>query len=226
MIKMNNTDLVWVMSRLPRDVQDVLNAPVYRGVMLGGGFIRETIAGNPVKDIDLFVPHKEMACDIANHLKAGRAGESRVHITDNAVTLLTQGRIPVQIITRWVFDSPEALLESFDFTVCRAVISNVGGVISGTVDNNFYCDLAARRLVYTYPNREEAPGGSMMRVRKFLSRGYNIQPQSLAGVISRIAGGVKNFESIDEKERSFVIAGLLSEVDPLCVVDGIEFRED
>jgi len=59
----------------------------------------------------------------------------------------------------------------------------------------------------------------MLRVRKFLKRGYNIQVLALAGVMSRVYQAVKD-ESGVEVEK--VIAGLLREVDPLVVSDDIE----
>lgn len=61
-----------------------------------------------------------------------------------------------------------------------------------------------------------------MRVRKFLGRGYNIQATSLGAVVSRVVSKVTNIDSLTEHRRGEVIAGLLHEVDPLLVVDGLE----
>ena len=93
------------------------------------------------------------------------------------------------------------------------------------MSNGFYPDLAAHRLVYTFPKREEAVGGSILRVRKFLQRGYNIQAWSLAGVISRLLIAVEKDSILaknGEQGLTKVITGLLREVDPLVVVDGVE----
>ena len=86
------------------------------------------------------------------------------------------------------------------------------------VSPSFYPDLAAKRLVYTSPCRDEAPGGSFLRVRKFLSRGYNIQVLSLAGVLARIFLAVRDKSGVEPRA---VIAGILREVDPLVVCDDL-----
>ena len=111
--------------------------------------------------------------------------------------------------------------------MCQAVIwfDDSDKIWKSCVSDTFYSDLAAHRLVYTFPKREEAAGGSILRVRKFLQRGYNIQAWSLAGVISRLLIAVEK-DSILAKEGELglakVITGLLREVDPLVVIDGVE----
>lgn len=223
MAKLTDTDLRFVLVRVPKDVRELLQK---RAFFLGGGFIRETIAGGDVKDIDLFGPSKEALESAAKEFAEQR--RAKLHKTDNAITLLAKGRTVVQWITRWVFDDPEKLLHSFDFTVCQAVIwwDNGAGVWRSLCSDGFYPDLAAKRLVYTSPVREEEAGGSMMRVRKFLMRGYNIQAASLGAVIGRLVARVRNIEDLDEEMRARVIGGLLQEVDPMLVVDGLDFVDE
>jgi hypothetical protein len=191
-------------------------------LILGGGFIRETIAGEKPNDIDLFGPSYEVLERASQRLEADREG-SRKHITLNAFTLLSPPRMPVQFITRWKFDKLADVANSFDFTCCMAAIEcGANNEWRSVCHDDFYADVAGKRLVYTFPDREEAAGGSMMRVRKFLARGYNIQAESLAGVIARVAGGVKGFDDLSEEARAFALKGLLHEVDPLLVVDGLD----
>lgn len=220
-------DLQFVVRRLPKDVRNLMQTlPIF----VAGGFIRETIAGGEVKDIDLFGSSKDALLGFSEVLAGQR--QVKAHRTDNAITVLCPPRLPVQFITRWVFDRPTPLVESFDFTVCQAVIWYDRSLCTwrSEIGEGFYPDLAARRLVYTFPVREEEAGGSMMRVRKFLGRGYNIQASSLAGVIARVALKVRMDElpkfddtpAGKEKAMAFAIAGLLHEVDPLLVVDGLE----
>jgi len=221
---LTETDLRFVVSRIPKDIREVM---IKNQLFLGGGFIRETISGGKVNDIDLFSESKEALETIAKYLSIAREG-SRVHTTDNAITLLSYPRLPVQFITRWLFTSADDLVNSFDFTVCQAGIyyDRSTGKWASVVHDSFYADLAAKRLTYTFPEREEEAGGSMLRVLKFIARGYNIQPNSLAGVIARVAlkvdyallgkGGIDN----NEKGVAQVISGLLREVDPMNVIDG------
>lgn len=272
MRELSKSDLNFVLARCPRDVlallrqhsqrfervekpKESLLEPVNENVLyLAGGFIRATIAGERVSDIDLFGANPGFLLTQAKELAYNRRGKH--HISKNAITIMAPPRIPVQFITRWLFNDPTKLIASFDFTVCQAVIwaekhevaklmpvaKDGDGtpkeyvekiVFRSMVSDEFYQDLAARRLVYTFPVRNEEAGGSFMRVIKFVRKGYNVQAPSLAGVIARIANAV-NTESWKwlqgsaeyEKQMAFVVTGLLREVDPLTVIDGVDFVDE
>lgn len=221
MSQLTQGDLQFAVSRIPRDVRDLMvKHPLY----VGGGFVRETIAGGSVKDVDLFGASVEMLETVAGYITVLR--EARLHRSPNALTVLKPPRIPLQFITRWTFSTPEELVSSFDFTVCQAVVWFQNSRWHSAIHPSFYADLAARRLVYTAPVREEAAGGSMLRVRKFLQRGYNIQAQSLAGVIARLALASNKTGAATEGEIANAITGLLHEVDPILVVDGLDMIDE
>ena len=224
-MELTKEDLRLVVSRLPKDV--VMLMKTYP-LVLGGGFIRSTISGEKVSDVDLFGRSEDVLRLASLELATGRRG--RVHTTLNAHTVLTQSRMPVQFITRWLFDGCESLVKSFDFTVCQAAVAYkmVDGVMRwvSCCSEAFYPDLAAKRLVYTFPVRVEDAGGSLLRMRKFLSRGYTIQAPSMAGVIARLINSIDFGKAATEKDRALVISGLLREVDPLTVVDGIDFVDE
>lgn len=214
-------DLNHVVRSLPEDVRELLiEAP---GRYLAGGFIRSIIAGEPVQDIDLFtdsVPHcHSLAVKLADERKL------KPHETENAFTIAARGRIPVQVIQRWVYDSADDLCDSFDFSIARAVIwhSNTR-VWHSLCDEHYYADLAARRLRYMAPVRNEDAGGSFLRMQKFLRRGYKISPEEPAKVVNRLMRGVRpGFDEMDDEMRSKVVAGILREVDPLNIVDGVPY---
>jgi len=229
-------DLRFVVSRIPRDVREMM---IKYNLTIAGGFIRSTIAGEKPSDIDLFGETVEMLDNAANWIAANR--RARIHKTDNAITILTPSRIPLQLITRWLYKEIGPLVESFDFTIAQAAIGVIvnedGKSVSWTsfISDSFYPDLAARRLVYTFPVRNEDAGGSLLRVRKFLSKGYTIQAPALAGTIARLISRLKWDESfnyhmknnmIDEVWLSQVITGLLREVDPLTIIDGIDIIDE
>lgn len=218
-------DIHNVVARLPKDVRRLLlNDPT---LFLAGGFIRETIANSgDARDIDLFGSSREHLLLKHNDLKEKReklGQHTRTIFTDNAFTLLSPPRMPVQFITRWTYTDALQLIRELDFTVCQAAIWYTGSMWMGVCSLDFYRDLAARRLVYTYPVRVEEAGGSLLRVIKFIKRGYSIQMESLAGVIARLMGKV-DFQRTghDEQRIAFVVKGLLREVDPLSVVDGFD----
>ena len=231
MNKLKDTDLVHILSRTPKDVLDMMKENT---LYIGGGFIREMIAGNDIQDIDLFGDSFDELRGLAEGLTKGR--EARKHVTDNAITVLAPPRLPVQFITRWLYGTPGDLVKSFDFTVCQAIVwyDKDGEKWESMIHDDFYSDLAANRLVYTNPVREEEAGGSMMRVLKFLRRGYNIQPKSLADVMGRMYMKVDTdyIRYVPERDGarenwvSKIVEGMLREVDPLNVVDGMDFVDD
>jgi hypothetical protein len=242
MMQLSPSDLNFVLSRCPKDVRKLLTDNP-GSLFLAGGFIRATIAGEKVSDIDLFGKSADDLLRIAKDLTLDRKG--RYFKTDNAITVLAPPRIPVQFITRWLFNDPAACIASFDYTVCQAVIwaekvevnsieTDENGVNKKTsrilfhsaISDHFYQDLAARRLVYTFPKRDEEAGGSFMRMVKFIKKGYNIQAPSMGGIIARIAMNVDQKAWSDERWMAQVISGLLRQVDPLLIVDGIDFIDE
>jgi len=242
--QLNNRDLNRVLRNLPKDVRDMLKENP--GMLVGGGFIRAIVCGEKPSDIDCFGSSQEQLKAAALKLQLGRYC-SKLHETKNAIRIFAPPRFPVQFITRWLFSKPEDALASFDFTIAMSLIwwdadkDNIGGVElpdtlgpskgwCSATHPDFYADLAAKRLVYTHPQRNEDAGGSLMRVRKFLERGYNIQAQSLAGAVARLVLGVSedrlkgalHEDESYEKTWTRVLTALLREVDPLLIVDGVD----
>lgn len=227
MNKLTDNDLRFVAQRLPKDVRGILSKHAEK-VFVGGGFIRATIAGEEVSDIDIFADTKERLELIAKDLHESRPG-SKLHRTANAITLITPDRLPVQFITRWLFPDAASCVASFDFTVCQAVIWREGyqsnALWASSIGENFYIDLAGRRLVYTNPVREEEAGGSMLRVIKYVRRGYTIQPTSLGDVMARVFAGIDPSRTCG-RGTGVIVAGLLRDVDPLLVIDVFDVVDD
>jgi len=226
---------------------------------MAGGFIRANIAGEEPSDIDILGNNKLMLENAALKLAEKRGG--RTHKTDNALTVIAPPRKVVQMITRWIYDDPEQLIKEFDFTIVQAVIwwepnkewvegsDDPKGEWRSMCSEHFYPDLAAKRLVYTCPDRHEDAGGSMLRVLKYVKRGYSIQPPSLARVVSRLISalnfkppgeaaftykqwikrGVDTGEKgqfINESWSSPLILSLLREVDPNLIIDGFDTSDE
>lgn len=219
------TDKRYVVTRLPRDVRELVTSYAGR-LFVGGGFVRATIAGNETpSDIDLFGTTDAVIESAVEALLLARP-DAKIHRTKNAITVITPNRMAVQFITRWKFDRAPALVASFDFTVCQAAVWRSGTLSNSEwrscIGSSFYRDLAGRRLVYTSPVREEEAGGSMLRVVKYLKRGYSIQVTSLGAVMARCTAGIGG----NEYMRGLAIAGRLREVDPLLVVDGLDVIDE
>jgi hypothetical protein len=241
---LNQFDLFFIRNRLPRDVRDLLIAYGESAVtadltlpaklFLAGGFIRSVIAKEEINDVDLFASNKVVAHGVANEL--ADKFKSRVYSTDNAYTVRAKP-FTLQVIHRWTFPSPEECVKSFDYTIARAAVwasasvdahGNTSHTWASACDPSYYEDLAARRLVYRSPVREEAAGGSLLRLLKFYRRGYTAPLDTIAAVMSRmavkidhkaiLAGAVSNGTS-EEKQIEKVLLGLLHEVDPNSVTN-------
>lgn len=217
-MKLDRNDLNMVIRRLPKELTELLKEKAWSNkIYFGGGFIRGVVANEKINDIDLFVSNKEDAFLFSGLLSKQRNGLD-IHKTENALTI--KSKIPIQIITRWLFEKPEDVALSFDFTVCCAVVWHDGQKWDSFIDERFYIDLASKRLVYRSPQRNEDAGGSMLRVLKYYQRGYRIPLDSLGSVISRLNTGV-NHDAVKaicdgdfEGSYAKVITGLLREVDP------------
>lgn len=226
MSTLTNYDLSFVLSRVPKDVRDLMK----QGAMLGGGFVRATLTGEKPNDIDLFGESQTRLESWAKDLTLSR--RARLHTTDNAYTVLAPPRHPVQFIHRWTFPQAVDMVHSFDFTIAQVGIwfNSHTEKFQSYCHSDFYSDLASRRLVYTAPERNEDAGGSLLRVRKFLRAGYRIDAVSLGRVIARLVMGVDEvneaMKNRGENHLAMVLGGLLREVDPLTVVDGVDLVDE
>lgn len=198
--------------RLPSYVLDLMKEKG-ESVVLAGGFIRSVIAKEKASDIDLFVKTLGDAQEFATALKENLAHDGKLASTwetENAVSVAIEGRAAVQFIFRWSYESPDKVIDSFDFTIAKAAIW-YSGEWRNCCDDAFYEDLAARRVVYLDPPQNLQPGGSLLRLLKFSRRGYNIPLNSLALLISRLLLFTNTGQSTDLTER---VMYFLREVDP------------
>lgn len=225
-------DLQWALQRTPVPVLELMKRRGTR-LLAAGGFLRSIIVNEKINDIDLFSPTQEEAYSAAQEL----AGEDKIYITDNAYSVRLKRGMLAQFIHRWTFEKPEDMLNSFDFTIaCGAFwydpgMSNFADIKEGygwqsMIDDRFYADLAAKRLIYRSPTRNEDAGGSLLRVLKFYQRGYRIPLNSLGAVIARLVNAVDeaqigSFPGNHEQKLAKVLTALLHEVDPAIDPDHI-----
>jgi hypothetical protein len=227
-MELDYNDLRFAIIRLPSNLRAIMQEPEWQNrIFVGGGYLRSIVSGEPISDVDVFVQSTADAELLAYKL----CNEKKdIYKTDNAYTI--KGKVPIQIIYRWVFEKPESVGDSFDFTVCCAVIFHESFLPAkmnslseepkrvvrwrSFCDERFYIDLASKRLVYRNPIRNEDAGGSMLRVLKFYQRGYRIPLDSLGGVIARLIHNldVNRVPLNDEIGVANIITGLLREVDP------------
>jgi hypothetical protein len=225
MPSLQQTDLIYCLTRLPKDLRGVI---IKHGLIIAGGYIRSMIAHEDVSDIDIFGPSVEVLYKAADDLVAERKTTNpdiRKVVTQNAITVFDSAHKPVQFITRWLYNHAIQVHRSFDFSICMAAIQY--GVNTqcwqSVVHDRFYSDLAAKRLFYTNPDRNEDAGGSMLRVMKYVNRGYHIAPESLCMVINRLMKGIDNdtWHKASDYDRVELIRLKLREVDPAVYLPGV-----
>lgn len=208
MRKLHPDDVRRVLHSLPRDVADAMFSRPE--IVLAGGFIRAVIAGEEPADVDLLVSDDTDVSALAELID-----NKAVHHSPNAISL-NRDDILVQIVHRWRFSTAEAAIASLDFTVCQAAIyCDRLGVWQSVCCDSYYEDLAAKRLVYTTPDRDEDAGGSTLRLMKYARKGYYASPETVAAVITRMNAAATDPASPGEMGR------LLREVDPAPVFHNI-----
>lgn len=182
MVELKREDVERVLKALPEQVVRMLRMS---GLFLAGGFIRAIVAGEKPSDIDIFSSSKEEAerwsSILASSLEKGR------HSTPNAITIPHPGGA-IQFITRWLFNTAYEVTNSFDFTIAQALVcyDKVLNKWVGMCSEEFYPNTEKKVLRYTSPMREEDAAGSLLRVNKFLQRGYSISDEDLAKVVARV----------------------------------------
>lgn len=204
---LRDADVKWLLRKMPATLRSYAEL-AERKVFIAGGFIRAVIAGEVVNDVDVFTDSNDSAQKIA---MAIRGGETLV-TTPNAITVRSTAPV-VQIITRWTFTKLSDCIESFDFTIARAGLTFSGGSWGSFCDDNFYSDLAAKRLRYRAPDRMEDEAGSMLRMLKFYGRGYRAPLYDIAAVVARSVKGIEVAASSENARCEFVL-GRLRVIDP------------
>lgn len=221
---LEHDDLQWILRLAPEPLL-LLMKSFPAEVFVAGGFVRAGVSKEDISDIDVFAPTAARADVFA--LKLANGQKDSLHRTMNAITVKGL-RYPIQFVHRWSFSNPLECIESFDFTIaCAAFWYDKGW--QSVREDSFYADLAAKRLVYRRPKRNEDAGGSMLRVLKFYQRGYRIGLDSLGNVIARMTHGadaehMKKLKDADpiiysaalgeEAESGRKYRQLLKEVDP------------
>lgn len=216
MDSLDERDVRRLTAMLPAELRDLMQAT--QGLVIAGGVVRAAVSGEPVSDIDVFAPSADVAVSMATAYQQKFPEKATKKIqTLNAITVLAQHRKAVQFITRWAFVDPRALIGSFDFSVARAAIWRAGNVWASACDPRFYVDLAARRLVFMAP-KDNTAGGTLLRVQKFVRRGYRISAFQIAAVVTNLA---RQAEASDDACHR--MERLIKEVDPRSPEWGDDF---
>ena len=175
-----------VYDSLPSVARDVLAIP---GAVLAGGYIRDFINGTKPSDIDVWMVAKteeevKQVIGMAkpNISKAGYAMTS----SHWAYTFEKSLELNIQIM-KTPKESPQALVEKFDFTCCKFAVW-----MSGVTDLDEYHDpLAieeAREKRLTFCGIED-PSSVLVHISKLHRKGYYIREETLFHILEMYEKG-------------------------------------
>lgn len=174
------------------------------GVTIAGGSVSSALIGNKVAtDVDLFFDGPESFMymyKLLNDPKSINIPELdkalfygyKTNITENVLMGPESRRLrhitfkhddpsilPIHLIKIVWYDSPEAVIDSFDFTLAQFAVSNSKFVYNplGLID------LYQKNLRL---HQHQTPTAILKRLVKYTSKGYNVNHQTLLGIVKYI----------------------------------------
>ena len=135
-------------------------------VVLAGGFIRDTLLGLPVSDLDIFCKSKELAKSLSEV-----DGELGILETSCSFTRIVDG-LKIQYIYSRPFEAALPLIEDFDFTCCGvALVWYFSSWIWYKVDG-FESDASDMKLVFRCAEFNKGNLNALGRAFKFVQKGW------------------------------------------------------
>jgi hypothetical protein len=178
------TDISAALARVPQIVREQLQR---ESVVLAGGCIRDTLAGLPVKDVDVFCHSREQA----ERLAFEAAPLVRQSLFAFSVDL---GGFPVQYIFYKEFKDARDLVQQFDFRACCAGIYFRGteergsyytdARWEGVAVEGFRADCRDRVLRFMSQEKDRDKLTALRRAFGFALKGWTISNEELTGIIT------------------------------------------
>lgn len=132
---------------LTKQLKFIATNPIFNGTVpiIAGGFIRDSITGKPVKDIDCFINQ-----GYKNHLPADLEWtakedykDSPIGITNTTTIKVPEIEYPLNIILTSGHHNLRSLLNKFNFGICRISYDSFSGLY---VTNHFLSDIENKTL--------------------------------------------------------------------------------
>ena len=154
------------------------------GPWLAGGALRRTLAGRPLdSDFDYFFRDAEQLATFAQGLEARglkKVRETEHHVQYKGHLAGAMRDVDVQLIRFRYYDTPCAVIDSFDYTICQFAFDG----LSVTCGDYSLWDLGRRRLVI---NRITYPVSTMRRLLKYTKQGFTACGGCLARILTETA---------------------------------------
>jgi hypothetical protein len=150
---------------------------------VAGGCFIGIVTGSKIKDVDVFAPDPASVID-----EFKLRGYKEAFENDWVKNFKHEGFI-IQVIKKYVYETPQKTIEDFDFTIVSAAYDGK----SFTTRERFYLDVAQRRIVITNLVK---PLNTLKRALKYANRGFVMCPVALSRLAKKI-----NILKIDWEKR-------------------------
>ena len=134
---------------------------------IGGGCLRDFFSGEPltaINDVDIYVTNEQDLQRLLNFFI--ERGGNMVFETDTVIEVVYRNFIFE--LHKFYYASPEIMTTTTDTTISSAFIDIYGTFVHHP---NFFVDLAARRIVFTYLYHLDL---TLSRVQKLNKKGYTM----------------------------------------------------
>lgn len=168
----------------PSYIMDMMEG--YPSAILAGGFCRDTLAGLPPRDIDIFW-----------NKNGGPVPQQ--------LSTLTK-LYPMLQITAKVFNDPEDLISNFDLTCCQLAVWFEDGKWLGLVGSDTLGDIGVRQLNLASPTMWNGSAGTFQRILRLLQRGWTITDSTIYEMLASVYG-VMTIEGVDAMMRGTTYHG-------------------
>ncbi|WP_123032206.1 hypothetical protein [Bacillus sp. TYF-LIM-B05] len=145
-------------------------------VIIAGGAITSLFNNKAINDIDLYFRSDKLACDFLSEY--WQDGIYVASLTKKAA-LFIKGELKVQMIHFRFFTDPKEIFETFDYTVCMGAFDFKTEEF--ILHNDFLKHNSQR--VLRFNSGTAFPIVSLIRVQKYIDKGYTISKSELIRVI-------------------------------------------
>lgn len=183
---LTNLEIDTVLHLLPAAVQAQLQR---ENVVLAGGVIRDTVAGLPVKDIDIFCHSEEQAERLAR--------EVSTFVQHTLFAYSVNLGIPIQYVYYKDFTDARDLVSQFDFRACCAGLywdeafglgANLGSSWRGVAVEGFHADCAERQLRFMSQPKDNGKLTALGRALRLAKKGWTLSTDEAASIIEHWQG--------------------------------------
>jgi hypothetical protein len=170
---LTNSEIESVMDRVPSAVKGQL---IRENVVLAGGVIRDTVAGLPIKDLDIFCHSREQAERLALEVSP--------FVKRTLFAFSVDLGIPVQYVFYKDFTDAKDLVSQFDFRACCAGIYYTRAFgWSGVAVEGFHADCAGKLLTFMSQQKDEGKLTALGRALSFAKKGWTLSASQAADII-------------------------------------------